>query len=225
MRNNLLLNNPFYFHLNMKKHDFSLRITALVLLFITSFAVLAQEEETVDPQPATLKGTFDGMMEKYSTYEQYKVIPITRMNQFWLEVNDSLVTKDRSIDRLNGEIVALNAMIDSLKSDLASVKASLETSEATNSEISFIGIPFDKTVYHILVWTIIILLASLAVIAYFMYIRSNGLTSRFKKDLEQMRHEYDDHRDKSREVQVKLKRELQTAVNTIDEMKRGGSRR
>lgn len=209
----------------MKRQDFSLRITALVLLLISSFAVVAQEEETAVDQPQTLKGTFDGMMEKYSTYEQYKVIPITRMNQFWVEVNDSLITKDRSISQLNVEIVALNAMIDSLKSDLATVKNNLETSEATNSEISFVGIPFDKTVYHILVWTIIIILAALAVIAYFMYIRSNGLTSRFKKDLEQMRHEYDEHRDKSREVQVRLKRELQTAVNTIEEMKRGGSRR
>jgi len=209
----------------MKKRDFSLRITALVLLLISSIAVIAQEEEPAVQQPQTLKGTFDGMMEKYSTYEQYKVIPITRMNQFWVEVNDSLITKDRSISQLNVEIVALNAMIDSLKSDLATVKNNLETSEATNSEISFVGIPFDKTVYHILVWTIIIILASLAVVAYFMYIRSNGLTSRFKKDLEQMRHEYDEHRDKSREVQVRLKRELQTAVNTIEEMKRGGSRR
>ncbi|WP_258097197.1 hypothetical protein [Marinoscillum pacificum] len=209
----------------MKRQDFSLRITALVLLLISSFAVVAQEEEAAVDQPQTLKGTFDGMMEKYSTYEQYKVIPITRMNQFWVEVNDSLITKDRSISQLNVEIVALNAMIDSLKSDLATVKNNLETSEATNSEISFVGIPFDKTVYHILVWTIIIILAALAVIAYFMYIRSNGLTSRFKKDLEQMRHEYDEHRDKSREVQVRLKRELQTAVNTIEEMKRGGARR
>lgn len=160
-------------------------------------------------------------MEKYSTYEQYKVIPITRMNQFWAEVNDSLVTKDKSNAKLKGEIIALKAMIDSLNSELSTVKANLETSEETNSEISFLGIPFDKTIYHIMVWAIIILLAALTILTYFMYIRSNGLTSRFKKDLEQLRHEYDDHRDKSREAQVKLKRELQTAVNTIDEMKRG----
>ncbi|MAE84738.1 MAG: hypothetical protein CMB80_18505 [Flammeovirgaceae bacterium] len=208
----------------MKRYQFSLRITALVIIFLSSFTVFAQEEP-VESQPNNLKGTFEGMMEKYSTYEQYKVIPITRMNQFWAEVNDSLVTKDKSNAKLKGEIIALKAMIDSLNSELSTVKANLETSEETNSEISFLGIPFDKTIYHIMVWAIIILLAALTILTYFMYIRSNGLTSRFKKDLEQLRHEYDDHRDKSREAQVKLKRELQTAVNTIDEMKRGGSRR
>lgn len=186
--------------------------------------VMAQEEEVV-PAPLTLNESFAGMMQKYSTYEQYKVIPIVKLNEFWSVVVDSVQTKDRDISQLNGQIVALNAMIDSLKSDLNSVKASLETSQAVNTEIAFLGISFDKTVYHVLVWTIIILLAALAVMAYLMYIRGNGLTTRFKKDLDQLRQEYDEHRDKSREAQVKLKRELQTAVNTIDELKRGGARR
>ncbi len=210
--------------MNMKKLNFSLRHITFVVLLITSTSVFGQDEP-INQEPKSLKGTFDGMMNKYSSYEQYKVIPITRLNEFWGEVNDSLTTKERTIAELNGEIVALNAMIDSLRSDLAIVKANLETSEATNSEIAFLGISFDKIVYHILVWIIIVLLGVLAVLTYFMYIRSNGLTSRFKKDLEQLRQEYDEHRDKSREAQVRLKRELQTAVNTVDEMKRGGSRR
>lgn len=206
----------------MKREATSSKIIALTFAILCSLVVNAQEE----PQPpANLQESFDFMMEKYSTYEQYKVVPIVRLNEFWGEIDDSLKTKDRSISQLKGEIIALNSMIDSLKSDLNSVKNELENSEATNEEIAFLGIPFDKTVYHLMVWAIIILLAVLTVMIYFMYIRSNGLTSRFKKDLEQLRKEYDEHRDKSREVQVKLKRELQTAVNTIDEMKRGGTRR
>ncbi|MEQ8472382.1 MAG: hypothetical protein RIC35_14410 [Marinoscillum sp.] len=205
----------------MNKEQRILKIFSLLLLLLVVQSSFGQEQE----EDATLQGNFDMLMEESNTYEQYKVIPIQKMNRFWVVTTDSLQTKDRSITRLNGKIVALEVMIDSLKSELSDIKNQLEVSEDINGEISFLSIPFDKTFYHILVWGIIIVVAVLAVIVYFMYLRSNGLTSRYKKDLEILRKDYDAHRDKSREAQVRLKRDLQTAVNTIEEMKRGGTRR
>lgn len=201
----------------MNKKKQALKVFGILLLFTLVFKSHAQEE--------TLQQDFDAIMEKYSNYQQYKVVPVTVLNEFWEGIDDSLKFKDRNIRNLNGKIVALEAMIDSLESDLANIKGQLQVSEEMNDEIAFVGIPFDKTVYHIMVWGFIIVVVVLAIIIYFMYARSNGLTSRFKKDLEHLRKDYDAHRDKSREAQVRLKRDLQTAVNTIEEMKRGGTRR
>ena len=174
----------------MKREAVSLKAIVLTIAILCSFVSFSQEQESAAPAPpANLQESFDFMMEKYSSYEIYKVIPITKLNEFWGSVDDSLRSKERSIDGLQGEIVALNAMIDSLNSELATVKTTLKTSKETNSEIAFLGISFDKTIYHVMVWAIIVLLAVLIVMVYFMYVRSNGLTSRFKKDLEAMRKE------------------------------------
>ncbi len=47
--------------------------------------------------------------------------------------------------------------------------------------------------------------------------RSNRVTSKVKKEFEALNTEYEEHKTKARESQVKLKKELQTAVNQLNE--------
>ncbi|MEQ9022021.1 MAG: hypothetical protein RLN82_04575, partial [Pseudomonadales bacterium] len=101
--------------------------------------------------------------------------------------------------------------------ELAEVQARLDESLELNDTIYFLGIPFSKVGYHIMVWVIIIALAVLGVMAYFMFIRSNSVTKRAKREFDSLQAEYEEHKTKARETQVKLKRELQTAVNQLNE--------
>lgn len=66
-------------------------------------------------------------------------------------------------------------------------------------------------------------LAVLAALAYMMFMKSNRVTSRSRKELGALEQEFEDHKNKARETQVKLKRELQTSINKMEEMKRGRS--
>ncbi|MEQ8582873.1 MAG: hypothetical protein RIC30_11955 [Marinoscillum sp.] len=173
----------------------------------------------------SLKDQYEQIMQKSSTYEQYKVIRQTEIEGFWVNIEDTLRAKSKEITSLQSTIANLQGNIDSLKSDLRKVSARLAESEKTNDGIIFLGIEMEKTAYHILVWVIILILVVAVVLAYGMFVKSNATTSRIKREYEQQRKEFETHRDKSRETQVRLKRELQTAVNTIEEMKRGGARR
>ena len=173
----------------------------------------------------SLKDQYEQIMQKSSTYEQYKVIRQTEIEGFWVNIEDTLRAKSKEITSLQSTIANLQGNIDSLKSDLRKVSARLAESEKTNDAIIFLGIEMEKTAYHILVWVIILILVVAVVLAYGMFVKSNATTSRIKREYEQQRKEFETHRDKSRETQVRLKRELQTAVNTIEEMKRGGARR
>ncbi|RED92065.1 hypothetical protein [Marinoscillum furvescens] len=188
----------------------------LIIMVFGTLTLSAQE---------SLQGQFEAMMNENSTYERYKVVPITDMNAYWAQIADTLQGKNAQISALQNEVGELRTQIDTLEQRVSSLQADLAASEQVNDQIHFIGIPFSKAAYHVMVWVIILILAVVAVIAYLMYIRSNKVTTRVKKDYDKLRHEYDAHRDKARETQVRLKRELQTAVNTIDEMKRGGGRR
>ena len=165
----------------------------------------------------TLQEKYDDMIESTETYEQYKVIPRTRLNGFWSEVSDSLnqnkiVQKEQRNTILDQQ--AENVRVAAVAKDL---EAQLSESLDQNDTIYFLGIPFSKIGYHLMVWLIIVALAVLGVISYLMFMRSNSVTSRVKKEHEELIAEFDAHKDKARETQVKLKRELQTAINSLNE--------
>lgn len=165
----------------------------------------------------TLQEKYDEMLEDTETYEQYKVIPRTRLNAFWKEVSDSLNQNKKRILELDKQRVDTQELADQSRSELGEVQAKLDESLELNDTIYFLGIPFSKLGYHIMVWAIIAVLAVLGVMAYFMFIRSNTVTSKTRREFETLQAEYEEHKNKAREKQVKLKRELQTAINQLNE--------
>lgn len=191
------------------------KLFIVLALSITSFYTKAQ----------SLEEQFNAMIEKSSTYDNYKVIKISEINDFWKNVDESTKAKSAEIQRLQSQVNSLQVEIDSAKSQLIKVKSDLVSSLEVNDSIQFLGMELTKSTYHIIVWVIILILIVLSVMAYLMYMNSNKTTSRVKKDYAQLNKELEAHKDKAREMQVKLKRELQTANNTIEEMKRGGPSR
>ena len=187
----------------------NLRLTfCSVLLFSFFFSSIAQE---------TLQQKYENMLETTETYERYKVIPRTDLNAFWSEVRDSLNLKQRKFQQRQAEAQEAKALVQQARAELSDVQSKLDESLKLNDTIYFLGVPFSKIGYHIMVWVIMIALAVLAIMAYFMFIRSNSVTSRTRREFEALTAELEEHKTKARETQVKLKRELQTAVNQLNE--------
>lgn len=165
----------------------------------------------------TLQEKYDDMIESTETYEQYKVIPRSRLDGFWTEVTDSIKRNEAIQKNQQNTILeqqAENVRVAAVAKDF---EAQLSESLDLNDTIYFLGIPFSKVGYHLMVWLIIVVLAVLGVLSYLMFLRSNRVTTRVKKEHEELIVEFDAHKDKARETQVKLKRELQTALNNLNE--------
>ncbi len=171
-------------------------------------------------QDTSLDKKYNEMMENSETYEVYKVIRETRLNAFWSEVMDTLNYQQSLISEATNSIGELESAIENQQTEIDQLKSDLGASNAMNESISFFGITFSKTVYHIIVWAIIIGLAIITGIVFGMFKRSNVVTTRTIKDYRELTAEYDAFRDKSRENYVKLKRELQTAINKLEEQKK-----
>lgn len=192
-----------------------LRIGTLAIsLLFTHFHLSGQD---------SLERKYQNMIETTETFNQYKVIPRTTIDGFWSEVLDSLRDHNATISSLRSEIAAQKDTISSLSSAKLELKAQLDESLTQNDSIAFFGMNVFKITYHFIVWGIIIVLAVLAVLAYTMFIKSNRVTVRSRKELDALQREYEDHKSKARETQVKLKRELQTSINKMEELKRGRS--
>ncbi len=183
---------------------------SLILSFVCAIVIQSVAQDT-------LQEKYDNMLESTETYEQYKVIPRTSLNGFWAEVKDSLNQSTQTIRELRNQAADQQANTISQLAKVDDLQSQLDESLNLNDTIYFIGIPFSKVGYHLMVWLIIVVLAVLGVICYFMFMRSNRVTTRVKKEHETLIEEFEEHKSKAREAQIKLKRELQTAVNQLNE--------
>lgn len=189
----------------MKSFKLTLSILLAVLCAVPS---MAQE---------SLQAKYDNMLENTETWEQYKMIPRTTLNGFWSEVYDSLRSNESQIETLKEQIITEKAATVAANASAAEVQAKLDDSLNLNDSINFLGISFSKVGYHLLVWSVIVILAALGAIAYFMFMRSNRVTVRVKNEYDSLNDEFEEQKNKARESQVKLKRELQTALNALNE--------
>lgn len=192
----------------------------VVLAVLTVSDVCAVAGRQANREGSTLNSKYDAMIQKAETYEKYKVIPTASLSAFWQEVRDTLSSYRQDINLAQAEIVSIGQTLKSTNDSLAVVNERLAASEEVNSEIAFLGLSFNKSLYNTLVWGLMGTLLVFMAVLYFSFKNAHVVTGRAKKDLAQVRDELESLRNLSNEKQVKLKRELQTALNQLDEVKR-----
>ena len=190
----------------------NIKKSTLLLLSICFISGAAMAQNTIEQQ-------YQEFYEKSNTWEDFKVIKLYRMDEFWSVVSDTIKDKRATISSLNLELDSLNLQVSGLKSTLGQTEEQLVESRAMNESISFLGIQFSKTVYNIIVWAIIGGLIGGLVTVYLMFKQSNITTRKTKKDYDDLEKENQEIRQKARDTQIKLKRELQTALNRLSEQR------
>lgn len=178
---------------------------------------LAQEEE----QPNTLNEKFEALKASSETYEQYKVITITSLNAFWGEVLDTVASGNSELQRMAEVTADQKTQLDQLQSKIDGLEAELEQTQNVTTTIAFIGIDFQKTTYHLVVWGIILVLIIVCLVIWWANKGGSSSAKQAKEDYEAIASELEVAKNKARENQIKLKRELQTALNQLEELKRG----
>ena len=191
-------------------------IKTFVLFFGLMMAAMS-----ASAQSDSLQVRYDELMQKSETYEQFKVIRTTRLDALWSEVQDSIRLYQRGLSSAAVETDRLSSKIDELEGELTQIKTNLDETEAQLGQISFLGADVNVTLYHTIVWAIILAIAVLIVIVYGMFLRANAVTRTTSNDLAALKDEFEQLKERSREREIKIKRELQTTLNTLEEYKRG----
>lgn len=193
----------------------------MVATLLPAASTLAQPS---DSTVQSIEDRYQQVIQGGSTWERYKVIPITETVQFGEQLADTMAQSRQATAALRRQLADGKGERDSLVATITELQQSLEKTAQERDSIQFLGGNLSKGFYHTVVWSLIAGCAALAIFCYLLYLRSNRLTIHVRKELDTMRREYDAHREKSREIQVKLKRDLQTAVNTLEELRRNGRR-
>lgn len=206
----LLTTTPFA----MKMKSFA----SLLFFCALAISVSAQEEEAAS-ESNSLDDQFNDLKKSSNNYQDYKVVKKVSLDRFWTTVADTLDKNNEEIKNLKEEVKSLKAEVASLQSQVSERDESLAEQKSLIDNMEFLGVPISKGTYKTITWVIIFALLIIAAILYFRFNKANKITVETRKEFETLQNEFDAHRQKSRENETKIKRELQTELNRVEELK------
>lgn len=172
----------------------------------------------------SLNQKWNRVMDKAETYQHYKVVKITDINETWRAVQDTIQGLKSQLKEERAVIVHQKEQIGSLQKQVKEVQAKLDEVTKDVESIKFLGMEVNKYSYGNTLWIIIgIVLAGCAVL-FFLFNNSNRVTNQKINEYETLFSEFEEYKKNALEKERKLKRDLQTHINKIEEMKTGKSR-
>jgi hypothetical protein len=190
------------------------------ILVIFSMVAFAMQFEAKAQEDAKLSEQYQNMIENSETFEKYKVIPIAKVNSFGQIMNDTINSLKESISVAKNARLEAEKARDSAKRQMTRIEEELETTKEAVDEMPFLGMSTSKVTYNVIMWSLVVVLIAGLVVVYFMFLKSFRTTRQAKKDKELVSEELEELRKRSHDKQVKIKRELQTALNKLEEQRR-----
>jgi hypothetical protein len=223
----------------MKKLS-SMKLIKTFTLFVTLFlhtVVFAQapKEAGASQKPSentganTLSQQFYALKKKSNSYQEYKVIKESSLNTLWKNVQDSLSVTKKELQTIqaktNSQLQAIQAKMDGQQAELSKLKQAvadrdqkLETIAYNTDRISVLGIAMLKENYIFLNMAIISALLLLLGGAIYKYRDSNKVAVAKVSEFESVKSELNGYKQRLRERETIMGRELQTERNKIEEL-------
>ena len=175
--------------------------------------------DTVKNTDFSLNGQYQFMLSRSKSINGYKLINPARLSGVWKSASDTLRRERIELKMAKAKLAEQEKTISGLQSEINGQQNTLSTSNAKMDEISFLGMAFEKSTYHIVVWSIILVLG-LALLIVIIRSAKNIMEAKHRTQLyDEISAEYQAFKGKSNEQQRKLARELQDERNIIEELK------
>ena len=172
-----------------------------------------QTPEVEKEYPATLEGKFDELVNRSGNWEKFKLVKKESLYTFKNILLDSVKEQKSLLQEKQDTITTQSSRIKELNQSLTQLQEALDQEKNRNDSIDFFGLNIEKSVYSIIVWGIIVLLAIFLIVFISRYVRANIITRGALKDLEDLQSEYEEYRTKAIEREQKVRRQLQDEIN------------
>lgn len=194
-------------------------------LIIIPVILLIQSISFSQTTDESLNSKWDKMLNKSSTFESYKVIKKTELADFWKFVQDSVSILKNQLAQERTLIAKQKSEIDQLQKQSAEINSSLESTRNEKDTMTFMGMDVDKYSYATTLWILIFIILAGCGALFYMFQNSNKVTLQKTNDYESLNKSFEEFKQNKIEVERKLKREIQTQMNKIEELKSSSGRR
>jgi hypothetical protein len=180
---------------------------------------------TVPPDFTTMKlqDRYVHLKKSSETFQDYKVIKETILDETWKVVLDSIKKQKADISSAKASIVELEAQVATERNMNKEIRASMEETVYESTHISFLGLNFSKSFF---IWFVVLIVLGQLVFIATIIGKLKLMRSTMKEKIEAvglLSSEYEEYKKRAMEKQVKLSRELQTERNKLRDFLPQGS--
>ena len=147
----------------------------------------------------TLEEQYEYLHERTRIYNNFRAIREDMFQKIRTNSLDSLNGVKNNVLQLETRLDEVNTLVSSLQSDLAATNSRLDEAVKNRDRLKLLWISMDKTLYNSIALIIIGGLAFLSVVLSLTNRRLLTTARRNKKDLEEIREEFEAHRKQARE--------------------------
>lgn len=185
----------------------------MLLVIMTNHAFSQENIDRPYQNKGTIESQFNFVYDQSYSFQIYKSIRMAWFQSLRTNTLDTLKYLRKELKTSQKTFQLKDAAIDSLKKELEQSQQTLEVISKEKNSFRFLGILLGKHAYNSLVWFIILGLAILLTVSMLLFKRSNSVTSQTKKDLEELKAEFENFRKRSLEREEKMARKHLDELN------------
>ncbi|MTI21177.1 hypothetical protein E1176_09115 [Fulvivirga sp. RKSG066] len=165
----------------------------------------------------TLDEQFESLKEDSETFKSYKVIDQSKLNAFWNMTMDSVRNLKAEKATIANDSKSKDNTITDINSTLETKNAQIEELETQISTIEVFGLDVSKSSF--IFFSFFTIGALIIVLAGILYkYKDNNRIARVKvKEYEKLHHDFEEYKRTALDKQMKLRRDLQTERNKLEE--------
>lgn len=182
--------------------------TGILMMFAPSVIIAQNSSLQAVADTTNLQDQFDYVYKKSNTYEQYKVVLKSSLNSLKQNSLDSIKTYKDQISNHLQQINKLNSTLTARNSEIKDLKEDLTATQNSKDSISFVGMEVTKGTYNTIMWSVIFILAVLAIILFSLFKRGHQVVKETKKRLQEVQEDLEKLRKNALVREQKLAREL-----------------
>jgi hypothetical protein len=186
----------------------------LLCLILSVSIVFAQQDKS------SLSKRWGTMLENAETYEPYKVIKKIELQDFWKNTSDSISAYQREVRSAQSAIAKQSIEIVDLKATVAQANVAIEQLKEGRDDVSYLGIKANKYFYITVLYLLLVGALVLSAALFYTYNNSQVVAIQKTNAFQKLEQEFTEYKQAKFEVEKKLKRELQTQLNELEELKK-----
>ena len=185
----------------------------LLLVFVLLSTLGFSRDENAWKEDKTVEKQYSTFKENLKFYGGYYLLTEGQINEFQKSLSDSIDKHQKVIEQNSIEINTLQKDLKTVQANLASTKKELDITYTKVDSFESIWGQTSKGSFSGIMYTTTVILLIIIGFVVFIFYRSNNITVSTTKQLADVEAEFEEHRKKSLEKEMKLNRELQTERN------------
>lgn len=177
---------------------------ALVLYLMPCGLLKAQAPQDETPEVVTLRSQWDELQRRTRIYEGFRAVREDMFQEIRKQSVDSLNQARQQAKTLKDELQQAENQVNIQAGQLAAANDERDQALAERNSISLLGKPINKGLYNVMLWSVIGLLALLALVMLWMARTARQMSRQRAADLNEVLEEYETYRKTSRERLEKI---------------------